>query len=462
MADIAIDASSVARTPFVHHYGSLNEETASIDSQEDLPSLKRCSVTEASSNLINVMLGAGVFYLPYTLLLSGWSALLPILLLGLIALYSFSLIAQCIETALQTSTSSSKSLVNITYADLGRLSFGPLGGPFCMLSLSIEFTLAAVSMVINIGVNVHSAFPFLSTTSGIVLSSVLVYLLTFIEDLKQFSKLSSFGNFAIFTAFVFLIISGLQFYASLSPLDTVEFYSLIKPQGLPLSSGLIVFCYGGIGAFPKIYMSLENRSRVFELLLLSGVCIIGAYAAVAFTGYAFYGKYVQMPITSAMGFDKYGHLLPYGRLIQHTATLGIAMNLQLTIPLILFTVKDMMQELILSCSSSIAATSSAQSRPTLLTRLIFFLLVLIIMMAAIFFRTGFATLCSLVGSIATSINSVCLPIFFYHTICYRQITLQRTAMHAFILLLVLSSSVAGITSNICKLKGCTTGLCAFL
>jgi hypothetical protein len=118
-------------------------------------SSSQCTLNQGINNLIKVILGAGMFYLPYTCYLMGYSAILFIILYGFICLYAFSLIASCIEMYLSkysthgsnnnhnhthSSSSSSSSSINIivSYADLGHASFGYIGGIY--VDYTIDYT----------------------------------------------------------------------------------------------------------------------------------------------------------------------------------------------------------------------------------------------------------------------------------------------------------------------------------
>jgi hypothetical protein len=43
-------------------------------------------------------------------------------------------------------------------------------------------------------------------------------------------------------------------------LHPVREYDLFVPSQIPISLGLMAFCFGGIGAFPKMYTSMRKRS----------------------------------------------------------------------------------------------------------------------------------------------------------------------------------------------------------
>ena len=402
------------------------------------------SVLQASSNLIKVILGAGMFYLPFACASMGWAAIALMVLFGCIALYSMSLIAECVDVVYENKP----SWTSISFADLGQAAFGSTGRTLCSVSIVIEFTLAAVSMLINIAVNINSIFESCSLTSGILLASIITYLLCHINNLNHFSYLSACGNSVVLVSIAILVISGIQCMRLSSDLTS---HKLLDLSGVPSSMGLVAFCYGGVGAYPKIYMSLETSSDNYKMLIISGFVIIGTYSSVAFVGYYFFGDQTKIPVTSNIGFDQNGNDLQLGLLERSIAALGVAFNMQVTVPLILFTLRDI---LVPSSSGSVALDSFKNTASLIL--------VFICMSAAMVFHSHFSALCSLVGSACTTLNSVCLPIAFHHRLFKDSLSWPRVCLHTFILLVVVSSSLLGIASNFCRVLEDHTGICSFL
>lgn len=404
-----------------------------------------CSALQASSNLIKVILGAGMFYLPFACASMGWTAIALLVLFGAITLYSMSLIAECVDVVLENKP----SWTSVSFADLGQAAFGWTGRSLCSVSIVLEFTLAAVSMLINIAVNIHTIFSSWSIASGILFASLITYFLCHINNLNHFSYLSACGNTIVLASVFVLIISGFQYIQSSASIPSHKFLDL---SGVPSSMGLVAFCYGGVGAYPKIYMSLENSSDNIKLLTISGLAIIGTYSSVAFLGYYFFGDQTKIPVTSNIGFDQNGNDLSWGLFERSIAALGVAFNMQVTVPLILFTLRDI---LLPSTSPGAILSDSLRNAASLV-------LVFVCMSAAMLLHTHFSALCALIGSACTTLNSVCLPIAFHHRLFKSSLSRNRICLHAAILVVVVSSSLLGIASNVCKMLGDDSGMCGYI
>ena len=402
------------------------------------------SLWQGSSNLIKVILGAGMFYLPYACHSMGWSAILMIVFFGVITLYSMSLIAECTEAILFDKP----FLSAISFADLGQAAFGHSGRTLCSISIMVEFTLAAVSMLINIAVNIHTIVPSMNIPSGIILASGLTYISCQVNNLSHFAYLSACGNLMVVASVAILIIAGLQFEQSGA--HNIQ-HKYVDVSGIPSSLGLIAFCYGGVGAYPKIYISLENRLDNAKMLTVSGLFIIGTYTSVALIGYYFYGDSTKIPVTSNIGLDLNGVDLPWGLFERSIAALGVALNMQVTLPLILFTLRDII------VPSSIGANTANALKNTASLVLVF-----ICMCIALLFHTHFSALCSLVGAACTAVNSVCLPIIFHRRVFHDSLSWRRARLHDLVLIIVVVSSCIGIASNFCNVLGREGGFCSYV
>jgi amino acid permease len=76
------------------------------------------------------------------------------------------------------------------------------------------------------------------------------------------------------------------------------------PSGLALALGLTAFCFGGHGAFPKLYLSMQEPDRVYEVLWYVGPTILSMYGSVMTLGYFFYAQKTLIP-----GLSSYLHFL---------------------------------------------------------------------------------------------------------------------------------------------------------
>jgi amino acid permease len=214
----------------------------------NLPEVK-CSVFETTANLLAVCTGSGMLSLPYTGRVMGSSAIVLVGIFCACAMYTFHLLAITIESLYsskkaQLSHGSIAHIDEIDYLSLGKAALGKYGDKVVLASFGMEISLALVSFLINIGININIINPHLSISQGILIASVISALLSML-NLKLAAISSALGlSMTLLTVFA-ILLSGMQL-DSLVQQPAAVYHTLI-PTGVPVSLGLIAFCYGGHG-----------------------------------------------------------------------------------------------------------------------------------------------------------------------------------------------------------------------
>ena len=72
---------------------------------------------------------------------------------------------------------------------------------------------------------------------------------------------------------------------------------------------------------------------------------------------------------------------------------------------------------------------------------------------AVTLRSHLAFVCSLVGSVTTTFNSIVLPILLFHSLSETRIPIWRYITHFLILCLALLISITGISASLCSFFG---------
>jgi amino acid permease len=115
------------------------------------------------------------------------------------------------------------------------------------------------------------------------------------------------------------------------PITPMRIYKMFVPTQVPISLGLIAFCFGGIGAFPKMYTSMKERRQYPKVLKMAGTAVVTMYALVMIAGYYFYAQYTQIPVSLNIGNDLHGLNTQHGGILRSVAALGIIFNVQVKI-----------------------------------------------------------------------------------------------------------------------------------
>jgi len=243
----------------------------------------KCSLLETSCNMISLITGSGMLSLPYAGSIMGWSSVFVLLALSSCYIYAFYLVGLSIEYFLESANLSyiretvnrghygalntseysfrdsdkfiqrRKQLQSVDYLALGKASFGQLGGRLVAVCLFTELLLALTSFFINIGINLTVMNQHIDSKLGILIAGIISLMLSFMK-MKFAVYSSALGILMTSLILVSLIISGWALSYSQHSTTTasnyidVREYKFLKLEGLPMSLGLISFCFGGHGA----------------------------------------------------------------------------------------------------------------------------------------------------------------------------------------------------------------------
>lgn len=223
-------------------YGSTNSDAyESFSFLEMKLDDDKCTVLETTSNLTSVLTGSGLLSLPFAAYLAGWSAVLYLVVLAGIFMYSLCLIAESVETHYTRHRLSGKlnqTVTDIDYLTLGKVAFGERGEVIVSVVFGIEFFLALVSMLINIGLNINTINSKISPVSGIAIGTVLSLVLS-LTNLKLAAYSSMIGLCMTLLTVIAVLLAGLELE------NPHAEYSVFSIEGTPLALGLIAFCFGG-------------------------------------------------------------------------------------------------------------------------------------------------------------------------------------------------------------------------
>jgi len=401
-----------------------------------------CSQVECASNIIAITTGAGMLSLPYAGRSMGWCAVGLLSALNAMFMYSYVLLVASIDTV-STRMSNAKALID--YSVLGRESFGPGGDMLVMSILATELFLALVSFFINIARNINSVFPFVSMETVVCVAASLALALSFL-DMRALSRVTAGGNVMTVMTMLALIASGISL-----PEHSRRHaeHVFLSPQGVPLSLGIMAYCYGGHGAFPKVYRSMAEKGLYIRSLSMVASVVFVVYGFFLVAGYWFYGNLTKALITENIGLDLDGHEMVLASNMRLVAAVGLVFNIQATCPIVVLTIADLY--------------TNALGRKHRRGPFVMMLIVLSAALIALFLRPYFSEVVGLVGSLATITTSVFLPIAFYHSLHKKgDIPLKETVFHVVLVLVASCAMFVGVTSSLCGMFSSTSDICYFV
>jgi solute carrier family 32 (vesicular inhibitory amino acid transporter) len=426
------------KTPTAYDGSSYHAQQRSSTSS---PSPK-LTIVEVISNIISLITGSGMLSLPYAAKSMGWTAVLALLLIAASYIYTLNLVAKSINFLAskslyqhidsshhQIADRGSLQLRGIDYLSLGTAVFGRHGGRLVAFMLSVELLLAMVSFFINIGLNITAVYT-IDPIIGIVGATVIALCLcTF--DIKFAAYSSALGIAMTMLVIIALVLSSVTLPAAINTSTGSRKYRIFNANGFPSSIGLIAFCFGGHGASPSIYTTMHEPARYPMALLIASIVIFSVYALIMVVGYSTYAQYTLIPVTLNIGrtLDN-DEDTRYGSMLRSLVGLGIISNLQVTIPLVSYPLRELAMK-------SFALNSFARSYGDIdVMVVIAWSAILISAVCAIVLRNQLSAVCGFIGSIVTTLNSIILPIIFYQQLSPVQLSYRRRFMH---LLLITSS-----------------------
>jgi hypothetical protein len=249
-----------------------------------------------------------------------------------------------------------------------------------------------------------------------------------------------------------------------------------------------------------------HRDQYNTALVYAGGVVLAIYAMIMVAGYAFFAQYTSIPVSINIGRDFYGQNLPDGALLRLIAAVGIICNIQVTCPLLTFPIRDIVAAVATSlyhrpagvlggmfessethADSNIGLELTATGKqPTLykaavteddtpvpgksthLTPTQFTLTMstvstlFLVFLFALLLRNYFANICSIIGSLVTMVNSLLLPLAFFHKLSNKKSSTARVVLHTCIALLALSTAFVGAGGNFCVIFHSTAGVCQFI
>lgn len=186
------------------------------------PSIK-CTFWESVSNLVNMIVGAGLLSIPFAWKSMGWSCVVLLGLCTLLMGHTLDIISRSVVVIHDLERTKE-------YCDYNHLALVACGPDSFLPRLAagtfvVEIFVGATSFLILIGINLEAMFG-IDLWVGITLSGLLSMVLTQLnaKALAMFSAISVVGTIGAITA---LIVSGWQ----LPELPKAEDYQVLDTSG---------------------------------------------------------------------------------------------------------------------------------------------------------------------------------------------------------------------------------------
>ncbi|GMI96526.1 hypothetical protein like AT5G02180 [Hibiscus trionum] len=393
-----------------------------------MPSMKKCSFTQALVNGINVLTGIGLLTTPYAVKEGGWMSLTLLMMFAVIACYTGILLKRCLE--------SSPGLQ--TYPDIGHAAFGVPGRLIIAVTLYAELYAGCVEFVIIISDNLSTIFPNTSIhIAGIYLNAhqifaiigILIVLPTvWLRDLSLLSYLSVGGvGASIFVVLCLLWVGAV---------DQIGFHrtgTALNLASLPISVGIYSFCYAGHSVFPNIYSSMKEPSLFPLVLIVSFIFCWFICTGAAISGFLIFGDSVQSQFTLNMPIK-----FAASKIAVWTVVIITISKYALTLTPVAMSLEEL-----------VPSTWSRSYGVSVLIRTALVISTLVVAMAVPFF----ASLMALAGSLLTVLITIIFPCACYLSILGHRLTNMQMAVCICISILGFFIACDGTYSAVIRIAG---------
>mmetsp|Transcript_57986 Transcript_57986/g.188662 ORF Transcript_57986/g.188662 Transcript_57986/m.188662 type:complete len:486 (+) Transcript_57986:143-1600(+) len=395
------------------------------------------TVPQTIFNLVNIMVGVGALSVPYALKMSGYSALLLVVLVIFITGTTAKWLGECVDMA---SKSEHAEAVPPSARDFGFLalaSVGPRFSVFINLVTVLEVWLALVTFMVMNGVNAGLVWPDSSPASTIPVLGAVACGLVFVPQ-HIFAYLSLISTFSMVVAAAAMVGATYMLRQWADPYEHLGEAALLQIWNIPRSVGIIVFCFAGHPCFPGVRSSMKAPSKWKDCIYVSFFMAFVYYGSFGFLGYIVFGPYTAQIMTDNLGS------IPGAAHFRLLASFCFLLKVQLTVPLLL-------NAIVIAVWAPRAL--SPQWPPLRIALVIFIGTVTVLVSLCL--ADKLAVVASLAGSLLVMITSVLFPALV-HLILWRRYRAERIDLcmkvqYAVVFLFGVVMAVLGTTSAITDL-----------
>jgi len=210
-----------------------------------------------------------------------------------------------------------------------------------------------------------------------------------------FAYLSLVSTFAMIVAAFSMVISTSMMGQWAEPYDHLGTAALFRPENIPRSIGIILFCFAGHPCFPSVLTNMENEKKWGFCVDVSFVVAFVYYVSFGFLGYVVFGPLTDPSLATNIA------TISGAMIWRYVAASCFLLKIQLTIPLL-------MNAVLVACWKPGGEDGQGSQWPY---KRILLLCVIssITMLAAMASADALAVLASLSGSLFINITSVLFP-----------------------------------------------------
>lgn len=387
------------------------------------------STWDASVSIFSALVGTGCLALPYACKLSGYFALVTLVVFGVCTTYTAHLMSWALSNlALEAERRGIKPRLR-GWGFLAEAAFGQRCRSAVEVFLVFELWSYVVSGMVCASINLNQLFEDIGTRSSLGLTVVVVFALTMFAPVQSVTRMNLVSNGIFAICLVMFVVTGMLLPAR-APASDLEF---LKPSGLIPSATILVYTNAGHGIYPELMQRMEEPEKFPACMRRASLFAFFLYVAVAMPGYYYFGNAVQPSAVQNIGVDLNFSAIPNLGWMSSVAAFGMTVkmmsNQAMMIPPLASVVEGLLGEVM----------PRAVVVPCLLV---------VSAMVASRFASSVATLLSLIGSVFCMNIAFVMPVACYWKLAQEPVRGIQRIVFATLLSIGCSFALLGIVASL--------------
>lgn len=392
---------------------------------------QRLGVWDGTVALFSSVVGTGLLAMPYAFSLAGMIAVPVVIFFVCCSAYTAHLMSWLLHERASEGASHGAHRSTLGWGFLVELAFGARAKSCINAFLIVELWGYLISCTLCAALNVAQIAD-VGVRGAVGISVVTAYALTFVPG-RLLTKVNVFANVFFVITMVMFLVTGLML-PSKAWGDDVEF---VKPRGIVLAAGILVFSPAGHSFFPSIMQRMEEPDK-FPICVRRGysaACVL--YIAVAVLGYYFFGHAVQPSAVRNIGADLSLSPLPNLGWMNSWAAIGMVTKMMGQQPLILMPLTSTLEGVVSNGDRALLdpVTAKVLVTPCLL---------LTSALVAVLFANEMAMLLNLLGSVFCMTIAFVVPVLCYWRLATEPLGFAQRVAFVSLVFIGLSFAVLGV------------------
>lgn len=252
----------------------------------------RSTLPQTVFNSVNLLIGIGLLSLPLALKQSGWLLGMGFFFLAAVTTrYTTLLLAKCLDL--------DQSLV--TFSDIAWKAFGLKARVAVGLLFTLELLGANIALVILFADSLDALIPGYGVPGWKIFCGIILVPLSLVP-LRYLSFSSVLGILSCSGILILTLVDGATKAHHPGSLRDLAQTTVFPPKwsDVPLSIGLLMAPWGGLGVFPNIYRDMRHPARYRKAVNVTYAYAYSIDIALTIAGYLMFGQKVLDEVTSSI------------------------------------------------------------------------------------------------------------------------------------------------------------------